>query len=285
MKTQKHLAVLTAFFLAIPGIGFSDGPSCGGGSPPPGQPNPSQPLESCPGDSSDNPDDAPQDDGDDFDSTGDSDPVSMATGALQFSATDLKLPGVKPIVFARYFDSTMLYAGPLGNNWDFSFNRRLSFESGNTYYHTGQGYEVQLTYTPPGLYALPPGSPGVPERIDSSGVISNILAIASNRHDYALTHDATTNQFTVSDNHGNKDIFDSTGHLIKSLDRNGNELDYTRDSAGRLIEVEDPAHGTYMTFDLDTNGYITSITDSAGRTVSYAYDSNYNLTGVTYPPT
>jgi RHS repeat-associated protein len=142
-------------------------------------------------------------------------------------------------------------------------NVKESFESGNLYYHTGQGYSVPFAYTGSGT----------------------TLAQANGRRDYTVTYDSGSTQYTVADTNGNKDIFDASGNIIKTLDRKGDELDYTRDGYGRLIEVEDPAHGYYITFDLDANGRISSVTDSAGRTVTYTYDSNYNLTEVTYPAT
>jgi YD repeat-containing protein len=200
-------------------------------------------------------------------STG-NDPVSMTTGAFSISAIDLQIRGASPIVFTRYFDSTIGYDGPLGYDWDFNFNRYIEYESDALYYHTGQGYKIKMTY--------------------ASGTVSPGGVVATGTAPYCVTANSTSDGLggtIITDTHGNKDTFDPAGNLVKSTNRNGNELDYTRDDQDRLVKVEDPAHGFYITLDLDTNGRITSITDSTGRTVSYTYDSTYDLTGVTYPAT
>jgi len=214
----------------------------------------------CPADPSQNSDTEPSRDG-----------RFGAIGAFHMSVTDLKLPGVMSLAFTRYYNSTNQYQGPLGNGWDFSFNRYLIFQSGTTYYHTGKGYTVPLVYSP--------GSGG-------------IIGAATGPEPYTLAYLSGTGGYTVSDTHGNQDIFDSHGNLIENVDRNGNELIYSRDAAGTLLKVEDPLHGRYIVFHHADEKRIDSITDSEGRTVSYQYVGyssgtgiGFNLVTITSPPT
>jgi RHS repeat-associated protein len=225
-------------------------------------------------------------------------PVSFTTGAFVSSFTDIAEHGVMPIVFTRYHDSTMGYDGPIGHNWDFSFNRYLSFASGVTYYHTGQGVKIALQYphnaisNSSGAIVLSPGWGHT-----STG--ATIIAKSTTRDFYLLTSNSPPlyvinaggdisvqyYQYVVTDKYGNQDVFDVNGFLIGSIDRNGNELTYTRDTNGNLLSIQDPVHGQSLTLTLDSHYHITAITDSSGRTVSYSYDSNYDLTGVTSPET
>jgi YD repeat-containing protein len=224
-------------------------------------------------------------------------PVSFSTGAFVFSCTDLKEPGVMPIVFTRYYNSTIGYAGPLGNNWDFSFNRYLSFAAGVTYYHTGQGTAIPLYYPqiaqstngnggPAGLYGLTVLGEGILAK--STGRDVYVLT-SSTPSEFVITEGGTPEAvhsiYIVTDKYGNRDIFDANGFLVESIDKNGNQLSYTRDTNGNLLSIQDPVHGQSLTITLDSHYHISAITDSAARTVSYAYDSNYNLTGVTLPET
>ena len=250
MKTQNLtlIVVLLSVFapgLLLPGVGLA---SCR--------------AQTCPYTPATNPDNSPQTNPNN--SPNSPDPVSYTRGVFTFSVTDLKEPGVTPIVFTRYYDSSLSYDGPVGNNWDFSFNRYLTFASGTLYYHTGRGYKIPLTYTTGG---------------------GSILAQSTGSEYYTVTYNSSSSQFTVNDAHGNQDVFNSKGFLVETLDRNGNQLAYTHDTNGNLLSIQDPVHGQSITITLDSHYRISAITDSFGRTVGYTYDTNYNLTKVTSPPT
>jgi len=86
---------------------------------------------------------------------------------------------------------------------------------------------------------------------------------------YTLTDTRTQVRYT----------FTATGQLTTEVDRNGNTttLAYT---GGQLASVTDPA-GRALTFTTDANNHITKVSDPAGRTVTYTYDTSDNLTSVT----
>jgi len=66
------------------------------------------------------------------------------------------------------------------------------------------------------------------------------------------------------------------------IDRNGNTIDYTRDSQGRLTRVQD-VHGRYFNITYNSVGKVGSLSDSGGRTVTFSYDSNGNRTSESGP--
>ena len=207
----------------------------------------------------------------------------VTNGAFVDAFTDIKLPGVTPLAITRCYVSTIAYNGPMGYDFDFNYNRSLEFAAGIVYYHTGQGYKIQMNYTTfsEALGAIGGNSVGpvflTMKRFSSVAGLLSLVPLCS-----GLSLD---NGWVVADANGNSDVFDMSGRLQNSVDRNGNMLTYTRDEIGRLIKVEDPIHGTYLTFTLDVNGRITAVTDSTGRTVNYTYDTYYNLSEVTYPAT
>ena len=76
-------------------------------------------------------------------------------------------------------------------------------------------------------------------------------------------------------------VFSSSGQLIRIVDRNGDTTSLTY-SGSQLTTVTDPA-GRSLTFTYGANGDIASVTDPAGRSVSLAYDSAGDLTSITDP--
>lgn len=75
--------------------------------------------------------------------------------------------------------------------------------------------------------------------------------------------------------------FSSSGVLQKITDRNGNTttLAYT---GSQLTSVTDPA-GRKLSFSYNTGGTVSSITDPAGHAEKFEYDSSGNLTSATDP--
>ncbi|ADN36346.1 YD repeat protein [Methanolacinia petrolearia DSM 11571] len=78
-----------------------------------------------------------------------------------------------------------------------------------------------------------------------------------------------------------KYIFTPTGQLSNITDNNGNKIDltYTGDYLTRVTD----SSGRELTFTYDAAGRIVSITDPIGRILSYTYDANDNLIRYTDP--
>jgi YD repeat-containing protein len=72
--------------------------------------------------------------------------------------------------------------------------------------------------------------------------------------------------FTVTYRDQTRDVFDSAGRLVRELDRNGYATTLSYDGA-RLVSVTNDA-GRSLTYAYDANGRIATITDPLGRQVS-----------------
>ena len=82
---------------------------------------------------------------------------------------------------------------------------------------------------------------------------------------------------------GKRYEFDPQGTLQRVLDRNGNALEFAYDlSTGCLDQVSGPG-GRGLAVTRAANGMVGALTDHAGRTVQYEYDSSGNLISVTDP--
>ncbi|MBV9096839.1 MAG: hypothetical protein JO079_02170 [Frankiaceae bacterium] len=196
------------------------------------------------------------------------DPVNTATGAAWESATDLAVPGRGPALsLSRTYDSQKAVVnGPLGYGWSTSYGTHLAVDP---VYGSGT-----LTTTPV-LDVVTANGSTLPFTLQSGGTYT-----APSRVQATLTHNSGGTWTFVGDARDTY-TFNSTGALTGLTDLNG----YTTTLAyasGRLTTVTDPASRTF-TFAYGTNGDISTVTDSSGRQVSYGYDVNGNLTSVTDP--
>jgi RHS repeat-associated protein len=66
--------------------------------------------------------------------------------------------------------------------------------------------------------------------------------------------------------------YDPRGHLARSTDPLGNQIDYATDSLGRTTRMVDPNSGTW-TYEHDAAGRMTAQTDGKGQRTVFAYDA------------
>ena len=188
------------------------------------------------------------------------DPVDTATGFFYLNKTDMVLSGRIPIAIARTYRTNLTNAGPfgIGTSWPF---------------------DVSL--------ASPPNGSGD----------TLILVSPGNRQDYfsrvSLTNFANSTSPSLRGAVLAVDIlrlrfkdgsiwqFDLTGRLQSQTDRNGNTIELSRDSQGRVVRI-----GLFFGGELTVNytdAGIASITDPIGRQVRYSYDALGRLDTVTDP--
>ena len=199
------------------------------------------------------------------------DPVDGASGNFYESYTDLAIPGRSPGLdeTRTYGSLNASYNGPFGYGWSSSYDMHLQLGSGApaSTVDVVQENDAFASFTWNGTqYVAPP----------------RVLATL------VLNGDGT---YTFTRRAQEQFVFDSTGLLIKEVARNGfagspgpgvvaaytTTLAY---SSGVLSTVTDAA-GRTLTFSYGTNGKVSGIADSTGRSVGYGYDGSGNLTDVT----
>ena len=200
------------------------------------------------------------------------DPVNTATGFFGDDFTDLSTPGRgMALNFGRSYaesiadpsgpNGSQAVDGPFGWGWTYSYNLSTTTDSatGNVTVHQEDGSQVTF--------------------VNSSGS----YAPSAPRYDATLVKSGSNYVFTRR----GKDIytFDSaSGRLAAETDLAGSKAStpyktsLAYDGSGHLHTITDPANRVYtLTW---TGSHITGLADSAGRTVTYAYDGNDNLTDV-----
>lgn len=185
------------------------------------------------------------------------DPVSIASGAVQYEHTDMSVPGRGiPLAFTRSYTSDFASTPTsLGWGWNDNFDARLRlFTDGSAEVRYPDGAtaffrNVSGTLTPP------------------TGLNDSLVKNVDNT--FTLT---TTGQIRYG--------FDVAGKLTTIKDRNSNTTTVAYDGSGYLSSVTEPG-GRQFTFTTDGNGRITQIAAPMTRTIGYGYDASGDLVTVT----
>ena len=193
-------------------------------------------------------------------------PINTRNGAYEYSAKDMSIQtGAGEVSFERIYSTKARNIGPLGYGWTHNHDMSLfigAYDSSTNFRtitlkgHTANEYNFTqqngFTTTTPdrGVYA-------------------------------SLTEGPSS--FILTDRSQNTYEFDLTsGKLISYTIPNGQKILYTYDGKGRMSKISDQSNQQFLTLAYSGKGTnIVSITDHAGRKVSYGYDRNGNLTSVT----
>ena len=187
-----------------------------------------------------------------------SEPVNTGTGNYYYQQTDTSIAGRGfPLVFQRSYNAQDTYSGPLGANWNHTYNVMLTqTATGVANIRFGDGHGETYTLTS-GIYVPQPG-------------VYNAL-IAS-----------TDDTFTLTQKNQMQYHFSSNGRLAFIEDKNGNAVQLSYDGSGNLVTVT-ASGDRALSLAYDTNGRITTVTDPMGRTETYSYDGSNNVATATDP--
>jgi len=193
---------------------------------------------------------------------GGGDPVNIYMGNFIYNEIDINIPapGIS-LRLVRNYNSQDRYNGPFGYGWHFSPFLVLV--------EVMQGTEKRII--------LKRGD-GIRARFIDNG--DGTYETVETGWYYELTQ--TEDRFTLKERDGNVHIFDESGKVLSTSDRNGNRLTYGYDGNGRINAIIDAAERE-ISLDYGANGKVSSVTDFAGRIHKYDYDARGNLTRVTNP--
>jgi len=180
------------------------------------------------------------------------DPVSLATGQLDYSHQDLLLTNKSsiPLEFTRTYDSGSEADTGLGPGWSQTGLATASeLASGEVLVVRQDGRQDLFQKTESG-YTAP------------SGVTDKLAKVEG-------AFQLTTLQNTVY-------RFDSSGRISSITDDHGLKTSYAYSSEGRLATITDPSAQT-LTFSYNASNHITAVKDSTGREVKFAYTAAGDL--------
>ena len=173
------------------------------------------------------------------------DPVNLSTGNFIYDRTDLETGGAHPFRFSRFYNSINHRKGALGRDWNHNYEVRIFKEDNELVLFREEGKEERFFKTFTGEYT---------SVYHSSGSLTE----TGEGYQYR-TREQTTYHF------------DREGCFLRQETGEGvvTGLSYEeKDGEKRLIKVE-RSTGEFFALTYDDAGYLNSITDHAGRTITY----------------
>jgi len=199
-------------------------------------------------------------------------PINLATGNVWIQEKDYSLPGLGGgLQLTRTWNSLWQNLAPPAVAGIFGHSWQSNFEE-------------RLFFPDPNsvTYYRNDGSSWV---FAQQGAVAsqNLVLVSPNAQiNASLFYSAGQYSLTLPD--GTKRIFNQGGQLQTIVDRNGNLTTLGYDTSGRMSTVTDPA-GRSITFtygDPNNTSQVTSVRDAVGVIANYAYDSSSRLVNVIY---
>ncbi|WP_418057694.1 DUF6531 domain-containing protein [Pimelobacter simplex] len=200
-----------------------------------------------------------------------SDPVNSRSGNYVDHVTDAALPAVGyPLVLERTYNSLDPTSGVLGRGWSLTFGQRLELESPTSaVFVSEEGQRIRFTKRSDGTWK---GGRNVTAKLEQDA-----------------------NGYTVVARGLVRFGFDNAGLLWSIRDRNGEGVQITRDTEGRVSRIANGARTLDLTYNAGgrlttvtlpdartvqygySGGLLTSVTDTWGKTTTYGYDAEGRL--------
>lgn len=185
--------------------------------------------------------------------------VNMANGNFVVTQTDVNLSGRGlGTNITRVYNSQMKTNGDLGWGWRLDVPELSQYSNGSVLIIDGSGAKHLYTTNTDGSFKTPTGT-------------------------YITLTKNSDSTFTWKFKDGRKCIFSETSETVTLEDKNGNQVVYQFNEAGKLAKITDPS-GRETTFEYHGGGTgkLKKITDYGNRVWQYAYSSD-NLSSVTAP--
>lgn len=179
-------------------------------------------------------------------------PILLYSGEKYERVIDLQIKGVgMDFVWQRSYGSQSKASSAQGNNWDFSYN--LFVMQAGTSIQVCNGAGRDDTYRP----AVARAAVWVRNGFFQDLVLTNTS--------YTMVGaDGRTLNFLPLDGSP------AAGKIGSIVDRNGNSLRFTYDVSGRLWKIADTLDRDIL-ISYNPDGFISAVTDFAGRSVRYSY--------------
>jgi RHS repeat-associated protein len=190
--------------------------------------------------------------------------VYLHNGEFFLQEVDLEIPGRGfNWKFERSYRSGIIFNGPLGQNWEFNYNRRLFVMPGGAVLRM-DGFARTDAYTPngDGRYTAPAGF--------YTSLVMNADGTFTEREP-----DGTKIQYSMPDAR-------SVAVMTRLVDRNGNTMRFISNGQNQLIRVIDTL-GRPIDYAYNDQGRLTEVRDFFGRSIRFQYDANGDLIAVISP--
>ncbi|MBL9203452.1 MAG: RHS repeat protein, partial [Opitutaceae bacterium] len=192
------------------------------------------------------------------------DPVHTATGAHVIDWAAICVQGARELSLRVGYNSLYSSFGLLGRGWHHSYEAKLSLLPGGGIYYRPHSAELHT------FQAL-------------GGGTYSCADLAHRRSTLTRGADGT---YTLTDADQTRLVFDAAGTLLRQIDAQGREVVVSR-IGGQIDRVTEPVSGVYLSFEYNSQGFVSRVADSTGRGVRFTYDAGLEgkLVGLSLPHT
>ncbi|MBC1392252.1 hypothetical protein HB830_02485 [Listeria innocua] len=211
-------------------------------------------------------------------------PINLNTGNFYYTNQDASFfdfDDQMPLI-RSYNSMAQGVEGIFGRNWDFNWNKRISFlANGDVYYFDGSGKRILFTKTGTNTYTAQNGDSLALSRIqtgtipytEDSGYYDTVDESAK-----TTTIDIPQYQYTITEKNGVIYTFDVNGYVTKAkMDRYEHYMTFDYNEFGLLQKITTPSNKV-VSFSYNEAGYVNQVTLPDNNTLTYEYDKNGNLT-------
>ena len=207
------------------------------------------------------------------------DPVSLASGHLDYSHRDLMLTNKSAVKleFVRTYGSGSSADAGLGPGWSQTGLASVTeLESGEVLVVRQDGRQDLFQKTESG-YAPPSGVTDVLVKNEGTFRLTTL-------ENTVYRFDASGRIASITDDHGLKTTYayDTNGRLSTITDPSGQTLTFSYNASNHITLVKDST-GREVKFGYSAAGDLETVTDALGGVTKYGYDSQHRITSITDP--
>ncbi len=207
------------------------------------------------------------------------DPVSLATGQLDYSHQDLLLTNksTMPLEFTRTYSSGSSADTGLGPGWSQTgLASATELESGEVLVVRQDGRQDLFQKTEAG-YKAPSGVTDALAKVEGTFQLTTL--------DQSIYRFGASGRIaSITDSHGLKTTYgyDANGRLATITDPSGQTLTFSYNASNHITAVKDST-GREVKFGYSLAGDLETVTDALGGVTKYAYDPQHRLISITDP--
>jgi len=207
------------------------------------------------------------------------DPVSLATGALNYSHRDLLLTNKSsvPLEFSRSYYSGSSADTGLGPGWSQTGLATASEQASGEVLVVRQDGRQDLFQKTESGYKAPSGVTDTLAKVEGTFQLTTLQGTV-------YRFDSSSRIASITDSHGSKTTYayDANGRLATITDPSAQTLTFSYNASNHITLVKDST-GREVKFGYSAAGDLETVTDALGGITKYAYDSQHRLTQITDP--
>jgi YD repeat-containing protein len=207
------------------------------------------------------------------------DPVSLATGALNYSHRDLVLTNASaiPLEFTRSYYSGSSADTGLGPGWSQSGLASVTELNANEVLVVRQDGRQDLFQKTESGYQAPSGVTDALAKVEGTFQLTTLEGAV-------YRFDSSGRIASITDDHGLKSTYayNAEGRLATITDPSAQTLTFAYNASNHVTSVKDPT-GREVKFAYSAAGDLETVTDALGGVTKYSYDAQHRLTQITDP--